>query len=121
MSKKILLVDDEPDALEIYSMRLEVTGYEVIKADDGEKALEMAKSENPDLIILDLMLPKIEGYDVCRTLKFDDGYKNIPIVILSALSQSADRQKAIDAGADDYFSKPVDFSTLLNRIAKLIS
>lgn len=120
MGKKILLVDDEPDALEIYSMRLEVSGYQVIKADDGEKALEMARSEKPDLIILDLMLPKVEGYDVCRTLKFDDQYKGIPIVILSALNQAADKSKALNAGADDFFSKPVDFGAFLKRIGDLI-
>ncbi len=119
MGKKVLLVDDEPDALEIYAMRLEIMGYQVVKADDGEKALALAKTERPDLIILDLMLPKIEGFDVCRSLKFDDEYKNIPIVILSALSQSSDKKKAMDAGADDYFSKPVDFNAFLKRLKEL--
>ncbi len=119
MGKKVLLVDDEPDVLEMYTMRLEVTGYQVVTADDGEKALGLAKSEKPDLIILDLMLPKIEGFDVCRMLKFDDEYKNIPIVILSALGQSSDRQKAMQAGADDYFIKPVDFNEFLKRLKEL--
>lgn len=121
MTKKILLVDDEPDALEIYAMRLEISGYEVITTDDGEKALEAAKRLRPDLIVLDLMLPKIEGYDVCRILKFDDDFKNIPIVILSALSQSADRQKAVQAGANSYFVKPVDFKLLIQSIEELLS
>jgi two-component system alkaline phosphatase synthesis response regulator PhoP len=120
MGKKILLVDDEPDALEIYAMRLEVAGYQIIKAEDGEKALALAKTEKPDLIILDLMLPKIEGFDVCRSLKFDDEYKNIPIVILSALIQASDKQKATDAGANDFFSKPVDFNVFLKRLKELM-
>jgi len=118
--KKILVVDDSQDMRVILSMRLRINGYEVIMAQDGQEGLDMAKKDAPDLIILDLMLPKIDGYEVCRMLKFDDKYKNIPVIILSALDQQEDREKAVGSGADSYFIKPFDLELLLNKIQSLI-
>jgi DNA-binding response OmpR family regulator len=118
--KKILVVEDNPEMKNIITIRLEINGYSVITAEDGEQALEMAKQKNPDLIILDLMLPKITGFEVCRMLKFDDKYKNLPIIILSALDQQDDREKATKNGADAYFIKPFDLELLLSKIKSLI-
>ncbi len=118
--KRILVVDDEPEFSDLVTMRLEVNGFDVIVAEDGEKGLEIAKREKPDLIILDLMMPKITGFEVCRMLKFDDAYKHIPIIILSALDQQREREKAIQNGADAYFIKPFDLKLLLTKIRSLI-
>ena len=119
--KKILAVDDEPDFLSFLCMRLEVSGYSVITAKDGDEALNKARETNPDLIILDLMLPKISGFEVCRMLKFDDAFKHIPIIILSALDQKDDKSKVVDMGADAYFIKPFDFKQLLAKIQEFLA
>jgi len=119
--KKILVVEDSQDIRNILYMRLLINGYDVIVAEDGQQGLDKAKNENPDLIILDLMLPKIDGYEVCRMLKFDDKFKNMPIIILSALDQQEDREKATKSGADAYFIKPFDLELLLTKIKNLIS
>lgn len=119
-NKKILIADDEPDFVELISMRLEVNGFEVVAAKDGQEAIDKTKKEKPDLLILDLMMPKLDGFEVCRMLKFDDNFKNLPIIVLSALDQQQDREKAIEAGADEYFIKPFDLSLLLTKIKNLI-
>ncbi len=118
--KKILVVEDELISQKILSVRLEVNDYKVITAQDGEEALKKAKEEKPDLIILDLMIPKINGYEVCRMLKFDDEYKDIPIIVLSSLSLQEEREKAFKSGADEYFIKPFDLDLLLVKIKSII-
>ena len=118
--KRILIVDDEPDLVETLSFRLEASGYEVIKADDGQKGLDKARSEKPDLIILDLMLPKLDGYKVCRMLKFDEAYKNIPIILFTARAQEQDKKIGQDVGADGYITKPFEPQVLLAKIQELI-
>lgn len=115
-SKKILVVEDDLVTQKVLSARLEITGYDVITAVDGEEALNKARKENPDAVVLDLMLPKMTGYEVCRMLKFDDKYKRIPIIILSSLDQQDEREKAVKAGADAYFIKPFDLKLLLAKI-----
>lgn len=117
--KKILLVDDEKDLVETMILRLEASGYEVISAFDGQEALDKAKSENPDLIILDLMLPKVDGFKVCRMLKFDEKYKKIPIILFSARAQDVDKQMGKDVGAEAYITKPFDSQILLAKIEEL--
>lgn len=119
-SKKILVVEDDLVTQRMLSARLEITGYDVITASDGEEALNKARKENPDLLILDLMLPKMTGYEVCRMLKFDDKYKKIPIIILSSLDQQDEREKAVKAGADTYVIKPFDLELLLVKIKDFI-
>ncbi len=121
MAKKILVVDDEQDIRKVLTMRLKINGLTVITAGDGQEGLEKARSEQPDLILLDLMLPKIDGYEACRLLKFDDRYKHIPIIILSALHEQLDRQKAVEHGADSFFVKPFDFDLLLFKIKSLLN
>lgn len=118
--KRILIVDDEVQLQQAMTIRLEVNDFEVIGAQDGQEGLDKAKKENPDLIILDLMLPKINGFEVCRMLKFDDKYKSIPIIILSALDQQEEREKAVRCGSDAYFIKPFDFELLITKINSLI-
>jgi len=117
---KILVSEDNPDIRKILVMRLEINGYDVIQAQDGEEAIDKIKKEAPDLVILDLMMPKISGFEVCRMIKFDEKYKDIPIIVLSALDQQADREKAIEGGADAYFIKPFDLELLLNKIKSFV-
>jgi DNA-binding response OmpR family regulator len=120
MSKKILLVDDEKDLVETLTFRLEANGYGVIKAYDGQEGLDKARSEKPDLIILDLMLPKMDGYKVCRMLKFDDKYKSIPIILFTARAQESDKKLGQEVGADAYITKPFEPQILLSKIKELL-
>lgn len=119
-AKRLLIVEDDPSLQEVFASRLEVNGFDTIIASNGEEALIKAKTENPDLILLDLMIPRIDGFEVCRLLKFDDQYKHIPILIMSALSSQRDREKATKAGADGFFIKPFDLNLLVVKINDLI-
>ena len=118
---RILVVDDEKDLVEGLSLRLDAMGYEVISAYDGQEALSKAQNESPDLIILDLMLPKMDGYHVARLLKFDESYKDIPIIMLTARGQSQDRQQGFNCGANAYMVKPFDSKELIAEIEKLLA
>jgi len=119
--KTILLVDDEPDLLDSLAIRFKASGYKVLKAVDGLEALQKARTLSPDLIILDLMLPKMDGYKVARLLKFDNRYSHIPILILSARGQDLDKEMGKNAGADDYMVKPFDSLDLISRVKRLLS
>ena len=114
--KKILIVDDEMDIVETLRFFLEQEGYECITAFDGIEALNKARAENPGLILLDIMLPKMNGYKVARLLKFDEKYRHIPIIMLTAKTQDIDRVLGIETGADGYLTKPFDIKNLLNVI-----
>ena len=114
MAYKILIVDDEPHIVMVVKVRLEKAGYEVISAGDGREGLDKARTEKPDLILLDLMLPLISGDEVCRTLKADPEYKKIPIIIFTA------RARQTDNCADDIVNKPFDPKQLLEKIAALL-
>ncbi len=118
--KRILVVDDEKPLVEMLKMRLEANGYKVLAASDGQEGLSMARSERPDLIILDIMLPKIDGYTVSRMLKFDDKYRRIPIIMLTAKTQESDKKVGKEVGADTYLTKPFSPETLLARIKELL-
>jgi len=120
MKKKILLVDDEKDLVTAVTFRLNAEGYDVIVALDGQAALDMAKKEKPDLIILDLMLPKLNGYKVCSLLKADMRYNKIPIIMFTARVQETDRKMGEEAGADDYITKPFESSVLLAKIKEFL-
>jgi two-component system, OmpR family, alkaline phosphatase synthesis response regulator PhoP len=117
---KILLVDDEVDILETVGFWLKSKGYDLITAADGNEALNKARKERPDLIVLDLMLPKIDGYKVCRLLKFDEKYKHIPIIMFTARVREADRQLGLETGADAYITKPFEPAMLLRKIEELL-
>jgi len=120
MSKRILLIEDERDLVETLTFRLQTNDYDVVVAYDGQEGLNRAKSEKPDLIILDLMLPKIDGYKVCRMLKFDEKYKKIPILMFTARAQDSDKQMGEQVGADAYITKPFDPKVLLGKIEELL-
>ncbi|UCB57592.1 MAG: response regulator [Candidatus Omnitrophota bacterium] len=120
MPKKILLVDDETGLVELMKMRLEREGYEVITGYDGQEALDKARKEKPDLIILDLMLPKMDGYKVCGLLKRDARYSKIPVVMFTARAEEEDRKAGEEAEADAYIIKPFEPKLLLEKIKELL-
>ncbi len=117
MPARILAVDDSPTVLEMITQILESGGYSVLTAVDGAEALDTARAERPDLILLDVMLPKLDGYRVCRLLKFDQNYRDIPIIMLTAKAEDQAMATGIRTGADQYLTKPVDPDTLLSAIA----
>ena len=118
--KKILLVDDERDLVVNVAMRLEHAGYEVLSSYDGVHALEQVRKEKPDLIILDIMLPKMDGYKVCGLLKKDARYARIPIIMFTAKAHEADEKLAREVGADAYIIKPFEAKVLMAKIAELL-
>lgn len=120
MAKKILVTDDSPTILAMIKDMLENEGYSVISAVDGQEALDKAKKEKPDLMILDLMLPKIDGYRVCAMLKFDKNYHNIPIIILTARADESDKSMSKEVCADSYITKPIEPDILLAKVKELI-
>jgi DNA-binding response OmpR family regulator len=119
--KKILIVDDEVDLVETVRFPLEMEGYHVLVSYNGEDALNQARKENPDLILLDLMLPKLDGYKVCRLLKFDDRYKHIPILMLTAKTQDKDKILGMETGANEYITKPFEMDDLLKKVKAYLS
>jgi DNA-binding response OmpR family regulator len=120
-SKKVLIIDDEVDLVETIRFPLELEGFQVLAAYNGEEGLNQARSENPDLILLDLMLPKLDGYKVCRLLKFDERYKHIPIFMLTAKTQEKDKILGKETGADEYLTKPFDIDELIAKIKSNLS
>jgi two-component system alkaline phosphatase synthesis response regulator PhoP len=120
-AKKILVVDDEIDLVETLRFPLELEGYNVLVSHDGEDALNQARKEKPDLILLDLMLPKLDGYKVCRLLKFDERYKHIPVLMLTAKTQEKDKILGMETGADEYITKPFEMDYLIEKIKAYLS
>ena len=114
--KKILIVDDEADILEILKFVLESQGYECITASDGEEGLNLAREVKLDLIILDVMMPKINGYKISRVLKYDNKYKNIPILMITARSQEEDKIIGEQTGADEYITKPFNVDFVVEKV-----
>ncbi|MFH1783782.1 MAG: response regulator [bacterium] len=119
-SEKILVVDDDPFIQNLVVYNLEQEGYTVIQADNGMDALDKAKREKPDLIVLDIMLPKMDGYKVSRILKFDKKYKEIPVLMLTAKAQEVDKETGMETGADLYMTKPFEPEALLKRVRELL-
>lgn len=115
-TKKILVADDEPDILEIISYNLRKEGYEVYTAADGNEALEKARHHHPDLIILDIMMPKKTGVEVCQILRTQPEFSQTLIIFLTALSDEAVQIKGLESGADDYLTKPVSPKVLISRV-----
>jgi len=120
MAKRILIVDDEVQLVEMVKMRLAAAGYETISAYDGQEGFDKAKKYKPDLIILDLMLPKMDGYKVCGLLKNDARYSKIPIIMFTARVQEEDVRLGKDLGAEEYVTKPFDPKILLSKIKELL-
>lgn len=120
MPEKILIVDDEEDIVTALSIRLKALGYDVLDAYDGMAALAKAREEKPDLILLDIMLPKLDGYKVCRMLKFDEKYRHIPIAMITAKVLEADKKMGAEVGADAYVIKPFNPEELIATVKDLI-
>lgn len=117
---RILVVDDDAAIAEIVCINLEMSGYEVNQAPDGIQGQAMAIQIQPDLIVLDLMLPKVDGYTVCQRLRRDDRTSDIPVLMLTALSQTQNKVEGFNAGADDYLTKPFEIEELLARVRALL-
>ena len=117
---KILLVEDNEMNRDMLSRRLVKRGHDVAIAVDGQQGVDMAASENPEIILLDMSLPVMDGWEAARILKGDDATNSIPIIALTAHAMAGDREKCLEAGADDYDTKPVDFKRLLGKINDLL-
>lgn len=118
---KILLVEDNEANRDMLSRRLIRKGFEVVMALDGQQAVDMAVSENPDLILMDMSLPVIDGWEATRRVKSELTTRAIPVIALTAHAMAGDREKALDAGCDDYDTKPIDFTRLLEKISVLLA
>ncbi|HOW34931.1 MAG TPA: response regulator [Candidatus Omnitrophota bacterium] len=119
-AKKILVIDDEPDLISVLQGRLESEGYKVVAASDGEEGLKKLATENPDLIILDLMLPGIGGYEFCAKVKADEKFMHIPVLMLTARAGDVDKAMGFKCGADGYLTKPFSGEALLEEISELL-
>jgi CheY-like chemotaxis protein len=117
---KILLVEDNEMNRDMLSRRLIRKGYEVVMALDGQQAIDMAASERPDVILMDMSLPVIDGWEATRRVKAADGTRGIPVIALTAHAMAGDREKALEAGCDDYDTKPIDLPRLLEKITAVL-
>lgn len=117
---KILLVEDNEMNRDMLSRRLKRKGFEVVIAVDGQAGVDMAKSESPDLILMDLSLPIMDGWEATRNIKGDGATQSIPVIALTAHAMQGDEEKALEAGCDDYDTKPVQFKRLLEKIGKFV-
>lgn len=120
MKETILIVEDEKDIVKMLDYNLKKEGYKVLAADDGEDALDMAKSRQPDLILLDLMLPGLDGLEVCKELKSERKTRSIPVIMLTAKAQESDKVVGLELGADDYVTKPFSPRELIARIKAVL-
>jgi len=117
----ILVVDDQVQNIDLLEAHLEPWGYDILRAEDGEAALRIIGEKTVDLVLLDVMMPKIDGFEVCRRIKADERLRNIPVVLITALSAKEDRIKGIEAGAEDFISKPIDKGEVLARVRMLLN
>ena len=121
MAKKIVLAEDEPQIARLIEFKLKKEGYQVTWKENGKEALEAIKAEEPDLVILDVMMPVMDGYEVLRRLKEDENLKSIPVIMLTARAQEKDVVKGIDMGAEDYITKPFHPAELLARVKRILA
>jgi two-component system alkaline phosphatase synthesis response regulator PhoP len=120
VKRRVLVVDDEPHIAKIVKKQLEVSGYDVIVAGDGEQALAKVREEHPELILLDVMLPKRNGYEVLGILKQDEQLRSIPVMMLTARAQQQDQQASLEHGADAYLAKPFQLEELVEQVKALL-
>ncbi|MBX7151308.1 response regulator [bacterium] len=121
MTHKILIVDDYPNMVDMLSVRLKANGFDVISSYDGVEGLQMARLQKPDLIILDVLLPRMDGFKICRLLKFDEKYRHIPIIMLTSRARDIDKKTGLDMGANAYIYKPYDSASLVQKINELLN
>lgn len=117
---RILIADDNPSNRDILQTRLAAHGYEILTATDGEEALGIARDAQPDLILLDVMMPKLDGFEVCRRLKADDSLPLIPVILVTAKMDSKDIVAGLEAGGDEYLTKPIDHAALAARVKSML-
>jgi len=117
---RILVVDDEPEAVELLEFNLKQAGYAVVTAADGAEALKKARSQTPELIILDVMLPEMDGFEICKALRLETATAKVPIIMLTAKAAEIDRVLGLELGADDYLTKPFSVRELLLRVKKML-
>lgn len=117
---RVLVADDERDILELVVFRLERSGYEIVRATDGEEALRFALEQRPDLAVLDVMMPKLNGYDVTREIRRHEETRTMPVILLTARAQEADVTRGFEAGADDYLKKPFSPQELGARVQAIL-
>ena len=120
-AKRVLICDDDPVILRLLEVNLELEGYDVLLAHDGAEAVEVARAEKPDLVILDIMMPKLDGYQTCAELKADDDTKDIPVIFLSAKAQQSDIDKGKQFGVSDYLTKPFDPNDLIEVVERTLA
>jgi two-component system alkaline phosphatase synthesis response regulator PhoP len=120
MPKKVLVCDDEPYIVESVSYVVRKAGYQAVTAEDGEEALRLGRTESPDLIFLDIMMPKLSGYDVCKVLKDDPATRDTYIVMLTARGQEEDERKALEMGADEFMTKPFSPRKMRAKLVELL-
>jgi len=120
MKQKVLIVEDNPLNMRLIEMVLQVNSYTLLKATDGEEALDIATRERPDLVLMDIRLPKVSGLEVARRLKENPAFSHIPIIALTAHAMKGDKEKAIEAGCDSYLSKPIDTRELPKLVADML-
>jgi len=117
----VLVVDDEPDIVKLVEISLKLSNFDVITALSGPMALEILKTKRPDLVLLDIMMPEMSGYEVCQKIKSDPNTRDLPVVMLTAKGQKGDAEKGLDVGADDYIIKPFDPYDLGEQITRILS
>jgi DNA-binding response OmpR family regulator len=116
----VLIADDDPDILSLVKLRLERSGYDVVSAGDGEQALERARAQTPDLALLDVMMPKLDGYEVTARLRQEEATRHLPVILLTARVQESDIARGVEAGADDYVKKPFSTHELRDRVQAVL-
>ena len=121
MKKRVLLIEDDPSSIRLVSYTLEQEGYEVLTAMNGLDGLKKVREEAPDLLVLDVMLPGLDGFEVCRRLRADEQTAGLPVLMLSAKAQEIDKTTGLKVGADDYLAKPADPSEIVARVANLLA
>lgn len=119
--RRITIVDDDRDTRELLTLALETHGFEVNEAANGLRLISILHVDRPDLILLDVMMSWIDGFELCRSIKKNEDYRDIPVIFVSARRTPEDVQRGLDAGADDYFSKPVDAEQLVKRIDQILA
>ena len=120
-SVRVLLVEDDPVILRLLEVNFELEGYDVLLAHDGAEGIDMARAQRPDLVISDIMMPNVSGIELVEALKGDEATAGIPIILLSAKAQSADVRAGMEAGADDYITKPFEPLELVDRVQALLA